>query len=290
MRRSLMIASTLLAVAASARGQEVLLRVGGQPGQSMKYQSQMETFMGGPMAAMAGGDTTQPFMRRTAFLTRAVTAVSGDTITMTETTDSAHIETPANPQMAMMMQQMAGSGQVVTTKMNDRGIVYSTDMQMAGGQGGMGGMNMGGGGGMGSGRGPGGPGGRGGMMGGGMGRNQRAMFSLPKNPVRVGDTWTDTLVVPAPSPDEPTSTMVATYNLKRVDQQGGDRVAVVAMTGTISTSGGQGGPQQMNMNGEYQLDVTARRLAGMTMQLSGTVQTQRGAIPMKMNMTQTPLP
>ena len=270
MRRSLMIASTLLAVAASARGQDVLLRVGGQPGLSVKYQSLVETFMGGAMAQMMGsGDTTQPFMRRTAFMTRTVTAVSGDTITMTETTDSAHIETPANPQMATMMQNAAGSGQVVTTKMNDRGIVYSTDMQMAGGQGGMGG-------------------GRG--QGGGMGRSQRAMFSLPKNAVHVGDTWTDTLIVPASTQDEPTSTMVATYNLKRVDQQGGDRVAVVGMTGTISTSGGQAPPQQLSMNGEYQLNVTARHLAGMTMQMSGTVQTPRGAIPMRMNMTQTPLP
>ncbi|HEY2805100.1 MAG TPA: hypothetical protein VGI92_04500 [Gemmatimonadales bacterium] len=289
MRRSLIVAGLLMAtVVAGARGQEVLLRIGGQQGQSMKYQTVMEMWMsGGAMPPGMTMDTTQPFMRRTAFQTRTVTAVTGDTLTMTEVTDSTHVETPAMPQMAGMMQAMAQMTPTVTTRMNDRGVIYSTSVDMgAAGAGGGGMAGMGGGGAMGGGRG--GRGGPGGMA--GLGRNQRTFFELPRAAVHVGDSWVDTMNVAGATPEEPTTNMVATYNLKRVDQRGGARIAVVGMTGTLSTSGGTQPPQQMAMNGEFQLDVSGRKLAGMNMAMNGTVQTPRGTTPVKMNMTMTPLP
>ena len=273
MRRPAVLASLLLAVSSVACAQEtVLLRLGGPVGQSNRYRSVMETFMRSPqMASMMSSDTTLPFMRMTMSMTRVLNARAGDTLIFVEVIDSAAMETPAAPQMSGMMGAVAGQlqGQTTTQRTDSRGRVYSSEVS-----GGMSAM---------AGRGGGGRGGAGG------GGNQRPLYLLPERAVRVGETWTDTMVTPASSPSEGPSTFAATFRLERVEQHGASRVAVVSLNGT-QTMAGQQGPQTFNVTGEFQLDLTGHRLAGAAMTMSGIVQSRDGATPVRIVMTQSLTP
>jgi hypothetical protein len=285
MRRIALATTTLALIVTAAHAQEpVLLRISGTPGQANHYQTVTETYiMGGPMAAMMGGDTTQPMSRMKMFSTRTLTGTTGDTLNFQEVVDSASIESPAMPQMSAMMsaQVAALRGQTTNTKMDARGRIFSAEVAgasggpMGGGPGGSGGP---GGAGAGGGRGR-------GMMGGGRGRNATP-FILPAQPVRPGDTWTDSTTMGGSSPDEPTTTMRGNFKLDRMEQRAGNSVAVVTLTGTMTIVGPQG-TQNMNVVGEIDIDQTARRLASMNMRMNGTVQSQQGEIPMKVHMTQS---
>ena len=273
MRRHLLLTASLLALTTAATAQEsVLLRVGGQVGQTNRYQTVMNTWVqGGPMASM-GGDTSQPMMRITTTTTRTLTAVEGDTLVFTETIDDARSESPAMPQMGAMMGNVANMmrGQVTTTKMDGRARMFSIESSNPNMQGGGPG-------------GPGGPGGRGGMMG-GM-RNQRAMYVLPERAIRIGETWSDSTVIPGNGNDGPSS-LLATFKLDRVDARGGTRIAVITMDGNMATSSARG-PQRMSVTGQFQLDLSAGRLASLDMQMNGTSNMQGQVVPVRMQVTQT---
>lgn len=269
MHRAAVAASLLLALTAlTAAAQEtVLLRVSGQPGQFNRYQSGMDMFMrGGPFAAMASPDTTLPTMRMTTFVTRATTGVSGDTLTVSETIDSARMESPAMPQMSGMFGAMAAgmSGSVTTTQVDTRGRIFSTlisnpNMPAAGAP-------------------------RGGMSGG-----ARPMFLLPANAVRVGDSWTDSMATPATETD-PATNAIATYRLERLEQRGGTRLAVVSVNGNIAlaTTSGQ---RNLTMTGEFQLDVTGRRIASVAVTMAGIMaMEQMGDVPVRMVLSQSLIP
>jgi hypothetical protein len=269
MRRPVVITAVLLASLSTAAfaqnnsSEPVYLRMGGQVGQSNKYQTTVDVFMRGPMAS---SDTTVPSMRTTRFTTRTVNAVSGDTLTLVEMVDSAKMETPGMPQMAAMMsgQAEAMRGQSTTTRIDNRGRLLSveTGNTMPGAesaptpaQGGRG-MRM-------------------------PGRNQRAMFVLPERAVRVGDTWMDSIVTAGAGPTDGPTNFLATYKLERIEQRGNFRVAVVSMAGNMVTNS-PNGPQTMTVTGEFSYDITGRRLANMTMNMAGIMPTPRGDVPMKM--------
>jgi len=279
MRRSLAVASTLLAVATIATAQEsVLLRVGGSPGSSNRYQSVMDMFvLGGPMTQM-GGDTSQPFMRVTVNQTRALSTVTGDTLTFTETVDSARSESPAMPQMGAMMGGAANAmrGRVTTTKMDNRARIFGIEITNANAPGaGAGGSG-----------GPGGPGGgrgRGGPMG-GMGGSQRVLYMLPERAVRVGETWTDSSSTPAAGTEGATN-FLATFKLERVDSRGSARVAVISLDGNMATTTPQG-PTRYSVTGQFQMDLTNHRLASFNMIMSGTSQMQGQEVPVRIVLTQ----
>lgn len=269
MRRQLLLIGSLMVLSTAARAQEsILLRVGGQVGQTNHYQTVMNMFMmGGPMA----GDTSQPMTRMTMNTTRTLESVTGDTLTFNETVDSAKMESPAMPQMAAMMGGVAGRlrGQVTTTKMDGRARIFSTEVQRAnGGDAAAGGAGRGG---------------RGGMMGGG-GNNQRPMFLLPERPVRVGETWQDSVIIPGAGMEGP-SNFLATYKLERVDTRGGTRIAVVSMDGTMATSAASG-PQRWSVRGQFQIDLTAGRLAAFDMTMTGTANMQGQEVPVRMVLSQ----
>ena len=271
MRRHLMLATSLLALTTAAAAQEsVLLRVGGQVGQTNRYQTVANTWIqGGPMAGM--GDTSQPMMRLTTITTRTLTAVEGDTLVFTETVDDARSESPAMPQMGAMMGNAANMmrGQVTTTKMDGRARMFSIESSNPNMQGGQGG----------------GPGGRG-MMG-GM-RNQRARYVLPERPIRIGETWSDSTIIPGNGTDGPSS-LLASFKLDRVDTRGGTRIAVITVDGNMATSSARG-PQRMSVTGQFQLDMTAGRLASLDMTMSGTSNMQGQEVPVRMQLTQQLVP
>jgi hypothetical protein len=232
---------------------------------------------------MMNPDTNVPFSRMTMQSTRTLTAVTGDTLNFSEVVDSAAMEMPAMPQMAAMMGGVAGmmKGRTTVTKMDNRGRIFSAEVT----GGAMAGMGGPGGGGMGGpGGGPGGRGGRGGMMGGGGNNNRPAPFILPAQPVRPGDSWTDSTSFGGGAMD-PAVTVRGTFKLERVEQRGGSRVAVVTWNGTMTTTTPQGA-QVMNAVGQIGIDLSAQRLASLDMMMSGTVPTPQGDVPMRMHMTQ----
>jgi hypothetical protein len=258
MRRTLFAASLLTLVAAAARAQEpILLRISGEAGQFNRYQTVVERFIrGGQMAAMMSPDTTLPVSRMKMFSTRTLMGTSGDTLNFQEVVDSASMETPAMPQMAPMMAGAAAQlrGSTTATRMDSRGRVFSTEVT--------GGMAMGGG-----------------------GRGGPTPFILPAQPVRPGDTWSDSTTVNGNGVDRPTVTVQGNFKLDRVDQHPGSLVAVITWTGTMTTTTPQGS-QVMNAVGEIDVDMTARRLAAMSMTMTGTVQTPQGEVLMRVQMSQ----
>jgi hypothetical protein len=276
MRRTLMLTTLLALATTAARAQSaatdpVYLRLGGVPGQSNHYQTTVDVFMRGPMAS---SDSTVPAMRSTRFMTRTVDAISGDTITFVEVVDSARVETPGMPGMGDRMAGQAAMmrGQTVTTRMDSRARLLSIEVANANAPDGSGAPA------------PGGPG-AGGAGGQRMpGRNQRPMFVLPERAVRAGDTWTDSVVIAGAGPTEGPTNYLATYKLERIEQRGNFRVAVISMAGNM-VSNSPNGPQTMTVTGEIAYDITGRRLVHMTMNMTGTMPTPRGDIPMKMIFT-----
>ena len=276
MRNTLILTAVLALVSTAARAQNaptepVYLRMGGVAGQSNHYQTTVDVFMRGPMAS---SDSTVPSMRSTRFMTRTVNAVSGDTVTFVEVVDSARVETPGMPGMGDRMagQAAAMRGQTVTTRMDSRARLLSIEVTNPNAPDGSGAPA------------PGGPGG-GGAGGTRMpGRNQRPMFVLPEHAVRVGDTWTDSVVIGGAGPTEGPTNYLATYKLERIEQRGNFRVAVVSMAGNM-VSNSPNGPQTMLVTGELAYDITGRRLVHMTMNMTGVMPTPRGDVPMKMIFT-----
>ena len=277
MRSRSIVILALAATPALAGAQDaVLLRVGGQQGQSLKFRSVIETFMqGGPMAAM-GADPSLPMNRMTLYQTRTLTAITGDTLTFTEVIDSAASEMPAMPQAAAFAGGMGAMmrGMTTTTKMDRRARIFDTEVSggpmaaMGGGAGGAGGPP----GGMGGGR-------RGGGMGGGGNNNRNMVFLLPEGRVRPGDTWADSMVVEGQQ-GQPNSVFRATFRLERVESG----VAVVSINGSMDMPM-QGQVTTMQTTGEFRLDVAHGRLNAMNMTMSGTMQSQGGEMPMRMVMT-----
>jgi len=260
----------LLAAAPLVAQQPVLLRLNPRKGQTNHYRAVIETYMqGGPMAAMSA-DTTQPFQRTTLFQTRTCTDIIADTLVFSEVIDSARIEMPAMPQAAQFAGAMAArmSGMTTTTKMDRRAHIYDTEVTggpaaMAGAQAGRGGP----GGGQGSGRGA------------GSGSSSRNMvYILPANPVRPGDSWSDSMEIRSDSGQN--STFRATFRLERVEGQ----VATISMNGSVDMSV-QGTATTMTTSGQLQLDLGQGRLGGMQMTMAGSMPTRMGTVPMRMVMT-----
>ncbi len=276
-RSSVAAALALCAAVPLAAQQAVTLRINAPRGQVTKYTTVVETYMqGGPMAAM-GGDPNQPFNRMTMFNTRTVTNIVADTLVFTEVVDSARMETPAMPQAAAMMGQMASrmAGMTTVTKMDRRGRIFDTEVtnNPLAGMGGPGGPG-----------GPGGGRGRGGMGGGGN-QSRNMVYVLPAGPVRPGDTWSDSMVVEGETPGQPASTFRATFRFERMEGQ----VAIISMNGTMDMPM-QGSVTTMNATGDLRLDMGQHRLGGMNMTLTGTMQTQMGEVPMRLLMTNTVQP
>ncbi len=253
MRRSFAAALSLLLPSAPLSAQ-VLLRINPPEGQVTRYRIMVETYVtGGQMAAMMT-DPSQPMNRMTMYQTRAVTAKSGDRVTFRETIDSATMESPAMPQMAQMMGQATAAlrGMVTEQVMTTRGKIVSSQV-VSGGPQGMGPMGQG--------RGRGGPGG---PMGNTSNReNGRMLVLLPERPVRVGDSWTDTMTTTS---DAGAMTMIATFRLDRMEGS----TAVLGFTGTMSSPMGQEGTFSMQMTGELRLDTSTSRMGGYRMEMQGS--------------------
>lgn len=272
MRPFVIIAAALAAIGHTASAQSILLRIKPPQGQVTHYQAVVETYMhGGPMAQMAT-DTTQPFMRMQMWQTTTVTAASDEQHTLNQVVDSARVESPAMPQLSAMMSQTGQLMQGTATMMHltSRGKVTALDVklppQLQSMMSAQGGNTMG--------------------MGGGASGNLASFLLLPEQPVQVGSTWRDSMTVHLDSAGTAggTASFAATFTLERMEGQ----VAVIGIDGTLSMSGGSTpAPSSFAMTGETKLDLDAGRATAMTTEMSGTVASPMGEIPMRMTMTMT---
>lgn len=241
------LAALALVLAAPAQAQSVLLRLDPEQGQVSRYAMDMETHMESPMMS-----SDQPFMVAQIYTTQTVTAVEGDVITYTMTTDSTHFETPAMPMMQQNMPDMAGETQ--TMKMDTRGRVVEVNnedlppeaQQM---------LNQ---------------------MGSGFG------MQLPEGEVSPGDTWTARFEMGGPGmPGADVEMLIeVTYTLVSVSSG----LATIAFEGPVSISGGQGG-QGMDasgtMSGTLVFDVDAGRMNSTETEMQ--MQMNAGGMNMSMN-------
>jgi hypothetical protein len=272
--------ATALVATSPLAAQGVLLRMAPPQGQVTQYVMVMETFvLGGPMAQLAA-DSNAPFMRMTAHQTSTVTVRADEEFTLRQVIDSAHMEFPAMPQMAEMMGQLGDlmRGTTALTRMTTRGRVLATEVtpspglkemmanQAAGGSA---------------------PGGTGmGFGGGSGGASTPTFFLLPADPVRVGQTWRDSMTIALDSAGVPgaTATFKGTFTLLHVE----GAIAQIGLDGIYGMSGGElPGPISFTLAGDTRLDVAAGRQVAVTMDMKGSVPTPMGDMPMKMHLTMT---
>jgi hypothetical protein len=270
MRTALALAATL--TAATPLSAQVLLRMTPPTGQVTHYELTTETFVKGGQFAQIVSDTSAPFMRMTAWQTSTVSAASGEEFTTTQVVDSARAAFPAMPQMESMMGQVGDmmKGTTTVTRMTTRGRVLSLDVKLSPGLEQLRAQAAAGGG-MG--------------MGGSEGRSNLSSFwLLPPNPVRVGDTWRDSMSVALDSTGPSPSTMAfaGTYTLTRME----GRTAVIGITGTLTTSGGAlASPLAFKVTGEVQLDLDAGRATTVTTDMTGSAPSPMGEMPMEVRLT-----
>jgi hypothetical protein len=151
-------------------------------------------------------------------------------------------------------------GMTTVMRMNARGKLYGVQVQTAGS------APMGG------------PGGRGMMNNSG----SRPVFALPEQPVRVGQSWTDSTTF---EEGGTVTNMLATYRLERIESRGSARVAVLSINGTSASRTPQGS-MIMSVTGEVSLDASNNRLAAVMMEMSGTMASPRGDVPVRMLLNQ----
>lgn len=269
MRTAFVIAATL--AAATPLSAQVLLRMTPPDGQVTHYELTTETFVKGGQFAQMMADSNAPFMRVAAWQTSTVSATGAGEFTMTQVVDSARAEYPAMPQMAQMTPQVGEmmKGTKTVSRMTDRGRVVSVDVTLSPGLEQLRAQAAGGGMGMGRSEGR---------------SNLSSFWLLPPNPVRVGDTWRDSMSVALDSagPSPTTMSFAGAYTLTRME----GRTAVIGITGTLTTSGGTlASPLAFKVTGEAQLDLDAGRATAVTTDMTGSAPSPMGEVPMEVRMT-----
>jgi hypothetical protein len=236
----------------------------------------MQTFVHFGPSEPPSGDSTRPTMRMIQFATESVTVVSGDTVTVTLVTDSSRMEMPGLPVPGSMLDSLDSRGLTITTRMDRRGRVISTETKgsprleerMASIRRMLPGVDT------------------------SREASRGAFTLLPDRLVRVGETWADTSSVPR-ALGGPAASVVATYRLERIEIRGGHRVAVIssdvvmppmALEAPMRMSSGP-----MHTVGETEFDLDAGWIVRRTETMTGSTHTEMGDMSMRMVMRQTPL-
>jgi len=246
--RGAALATALLAVASSAQGQSVLLRLAPEEGLVSRYVLEMENYMNAPMVS-----SDEPMMVAEVYTTQTVAGVEGDVVEYEVVTDSADFRSPAMPMMQQNMPDI--TGQVQTMKMDTRGRLVEipgADTLPAEAQQVLNRMN-------------------------GFG------LELPENEVSPGDTWNAHIETETPAGGgEMNMSMDITYRLVGVTSG----MATIDFEGPLTMSGIQGGMSMEGsgtMSGTMVLDVERGRLASTDTQMEFDM----GMQGMTMTMSQT---
>jgi hypothetical protein len=234
----------------------------------------MQTFVHFGPGEPPSGDSSRPTMRMIQFATESVTAVSGDTVTVALVTDSSRMEMPGLPVPGAMLDSLDSRGLTITTRMDRRGRVISTETKgnprleerMASIRRMLPGVDT-------------------------SGEGSRRMFTLmPDRPVRVGETWADTSSMPR-ALGGPARAVVATFRLERIEIRGGHRLAVIS-SDVVTPPMALESPMRMSSGpmhtvGETQLDLDAGWIVRRSTTMTGSTHTEMGDVSMRMVTRQT---
>ncbi|MGA2384734.1 MAG: hypothetical protein ABSG61_15020 [Gemmatimonadales bacterium] len=253
-----------------AHAQEITLRFAPPVGQVVHYRTITQSWLAG----MGGPDTTVPATQTAMYMTRTVTGMDGDARVVATVVDSSLTEMPGMPGMAAMIARVARDamrGMTITQKIDARGRVLSSDVKL--------------------------PQGAPAQSGQGTTRTPGRIGPVfPEGPVHPGDTWTDSMITStsAGRGQQVESTVRLTLKLERVEQQGGSRVAIVSVNGTVQADSVGGAARQGltagTMTGEMAIEVETGRVTRSTSDLQATMQTQRGPMPTRSKTTMEALP
>lgn len=248
-----------VAAAGPASAQQVTLRMRPHDGQVIHYQTTVETYMrGGPMAQVA--DTTLPFTRVHVWQTGTVSGATDAGFTLHQVMDSMHVESPAMPQMEEMMGQMSDMmrGMATDKWVTSRGAVTKVSVTLPPALQAQTGM------------------------GGGMSRSPAGGLSsfvlLPERPVRVGESWRDSMHVELDTLGTQGSIAIAaTFTLERLE----GRVATIGIDGSMSVASPQIPDMTFATTGEESLDLDAGHPTAVTMEMKGQAPAAMGGMPMR---------
>jgi hypothetical protein len=197
-------------------------------------------------------------MIMTDMTTESITSVDGDVRTISTVVLSSVLEMPSTPRMGAAKD--ITKGMTTVRRIDSRGHVLSTAMTREAE----------------------------GMRGQGAPAPHAASdFTLPEDPVRVGDTWTATETMPLGQGTGGRAAIVlVTYRLERIGLSGTARVAVISISGVVTSLLDPVGPDRHlvatrgpvsgTVSGEMHLDLTAGWLIGLTMSLEDQGATERG--------------
>lgn len=235
--------------AATIARDPVLLRMDAPAGRVVQYHTQTKSWL-------PGFDSALPSMVTTDVATESITAVDGDTRTLSTVVVSSHVDMPGTPQVGAEKDTL--KGMTTVRRMDSRGRVLSSEMTRKG-QG----------------------------MDGPAAPHAASTFTLPEGPVRVGDTWTATETMPmGPGTGGKTATVKVTYRLERIGLKGDVPVAVISMNGAVTAWLSPAGLDRHlvassttpsgTMSGEIHLDLSAKWVVGLTMSMEDQWGTDRG--------------
>jgi hypothetical protein len=243
---------------AFAQQQPVTLRVSLREGQTARFRTDVQTWL--------GADTTRPATALTLYLTRTVMAVRHDTAIIRDVVDSAEASAPGVPNAnAMALANAALSMRGVTTLSAIDGrarlLDYAAGTQQAASLAPpvqavvpMAGL-------------------------------LRAIFALPAQAVRPGESWTETLTG---GEADGSVTMAGTYTLERTMQQAGHTIAVITAAGQLG-GGGPGGALAARFTGRLEYDLSDSQPARFVIDLQGNLASVDGSLPIRIRRTVTRL-
>lgn len=263
----LAVAFCMMSVApAVAQQAPVTLRVALREGQTARFRTDIETWLNIAQLAALGADTTRPTTSISLFATRTVTTTRGDTAVIRDVVDSAVAAVPAIPGVsATDLASVAASmrGMVLLSAVDGRGrlLDYAAGTQQLDHldlpvqamlpQAGL----------------------------------LRTVFAFPVNPVRPGESWTETLTG---ADRDGSVTMAATFTLERTARQGNATVAIINISGQLG-GGGPAGAIAARVAGRLEYDMTASQPARFVLDLTGQLASPAGSVPVRIRRTFTRL-
>jgi len=254
----------------------ILLRLNPAAGQVIRMRADMDAWLRTPL--FAGADTTQPTAQVTSFITRIITSPDAQQIELTDHTDSSTFDFPA---MRGMM-PAAGSGDLLRgmrtmSRLDPRARSVATMVVEA--------PNL--------------PTGMPALIRGVQGLTvaiaRLTTVSLPEQPVRPGDTWTDSLTFDLANVPGLTGVGVvgagtgqATMRFERIEHRFGARIAVITAVATANAGAGdaaQAATLNISATSTVDLDLDAGRFVRSETLLAGPLVTRLGVIPVRVRAT-----
>jgi len=254
-------AALLLAIPASLAAQQpTTLRVSPQQGQTLRFSTLVETWVN-LTSLGATMDTVRATTALTIYTTRTVMQVRADTAIIRDVIDSARAATPAIPGMTAADKAAAATamrGLTTFSAIDGRGVL----LDYAGAQT-MGQMSA--------------P--LQSMM--PMAGLLRAVFAFPVNPVRAGETWSETL---SSRDADGSLTLSATFTLTGTQARGSHSVAMITLTGQMG-GGGPNGALAMRASGNLEFDMTDSQPVRFVTDLQGQLSTSTASVPIRVRRT-----